>query len=541
VLTIAVLMALGQFEPGTPLGDLLARSKVSEPEQPPEAESESPLAVEPAPDQPSAEVESAPGPAVEPQQPALSPEAAPSQPAQAVEKPAVQEPPAAAPAEPSTPPTDAGPAVETAKTAPPAVAATDRPPEATAVEPAVEPAKTPEATDSLPPEPLGRLMSTDQVLLKHDATAGWTRAAPNEMLTPQRLLCLPTYRAKVALTVGVSLEILGGTRLDLLPSSPQDLPGVRIEYGRVGLMPLAQAGSRVRVAFGDRSGVVTFSDAASIASFEVRRLHPPGADPEASPPHIVADLFCTSGGLSWEEPGKTEGPLELKPPQRISFDADLTSAPFAPKEMPKWIEAEPISQLDRKASAAIAQPQALPTDRPARLALLELFTTRPQKEVKWLALRCLSHIGQFADMTAVLNDPDQKLDWSKYVDQLREAVSRDAESAAAVRLALEKQYPQQAAQLYRMLWGYDNKDLEAGADAELVKALADDMLAVRVLSHWNLKDLTGLGLFYRPEQTAALRQQPIRRWKERLDAGEIRLKNTEEKAGAADNVSPPEN
>ena len=33
-----------------------------------------------------------------------------------------------------------------------------------------------------------------------------------------------------------------------------------------------------------------------------------------------------------------------------------------------------------------------------------------------------------------------------------------------------------------MLWGYTDKDLQAGEDAKLVKALDDDTLAVRVLS-----------------------------------------------------------
>jgi hypothetical protein len=133
-----------------------------------------------------------------------------------------------------------------------------------------------------------------------------------------------------------------------------------------------------------------------------------------------------------------------------------------------------------------------------------------------------------------LNDPARKFDWSDfYIDQLREAVARDLDSAAAVRLALEKQYPQQAADLYRMLWGYTEKDLQAGADKDLVKALEDDTLAVRVLGYWNLRDLTGMGASYKPEQTAAKRQQPIRRWRQRLEAGEIRLKTPEEKAGAA--------
>ena len=75
----------------------------------------------------------------------------------------------------------------------------------------------------------------------------------------------------------------------------------------------------------------------------------------------------------------------------------------------------------------------------------------------------------------------------------------------------------------------------------MVKGLDDDTLAVRVLSFWNLRELTGLGLFYRPEQTVLKRQQPTLRWRQRLDAGEIHLKTPEEKAGAAaaENVAPP--
>ena len=209
----------------------------------------------------------------------------------------------------------------------------------------------------------------------------------------------------------------------------------------------------------------------------------------------------------------------------MSFDAQVTLTPKTVKELPKWITAEPIRFLDRKASAAIAQ--ALKTDRPARVGLLELATSRPQKEVKWLALRCLGCVGQFRDMVAALNEPVHKLDWADYyIDELRAAVGRDVETAAAVRLALEQQYPQQAATLYRMLWGYSNQDLEAGEDAKLVQGLKDEeTLAVRVLAIWNLKDITGLGQLYQPEQTAAKRQMATRRWEERLAAKEIRLQD----------------
>ena len=163
------------------------------------------------------------------------------------------------------------------------------------------------------------------------------------------------------------------------------------------------------------------------------------------------------------------------------------------------------------------------------MGLLELVISQRQREVKWLALRCLGCLGQFRDMVAALNEPAHRLEWSDYyIDELRAAVGRDADTAAAVRAALEQQYPQQAATLYRMLWGYSNEQLAAGDDAKLVDGLKDeDTLAVRVLALWNLKDITGRGQLYQPEQTKAKRQLATQRWQQRLEAKEIRLKTSE--------------
>jgi hypothetical protein len=385
----------------------------------------------------------------------------------------------------------------------------------------------------LPPEPLARLMSNEQVLLKNDPKAGWVRVGANQMLMPQQLLVLPTYRAKVTLTVGVTLEILGGTKLELLPSSTNELPGIRILYGRVVLMPLAQPGSRLRIAFGDRSGVLTFSDPDSVAAFDVRRLYVSGSNPENGPPHTIADLYARAGDIVWDEIGGklAKSSLRLASPQKISFNAGLTSEATAVKDMPKWIVGEPLRPLDHRASVAIEE--SLPPEQPARLGLMEL-STRPQKEVRWLTMCCLGYLGQYRDMVAVLDDPAHKLDWADYIAPLRDGIVRDAESAAGIREALEKQYPQKASELYRLLWGYSDDDLRSGADAELVKSLDDDSLAIRVLSFWNLKELTGLGLFYRPELPIAKRQQPINRWNERLKAGEIRVKTAAEKGGDSD-------
>ena len=99
--------------------------------------------------------------------------------------------------------------------------------------------------------------------------------------------------------------------------------------------------------------------------------------------------------------------------------------------------------------------------------------------------------------------------------------------------------------------GYTNKQLQFGDDGKqpegegedknLVQGLRnDEVLAVRVLSYWNLKDITGRGEIYQPEQPAARRQPSVHRWEQRLAAKEIRLAAPPAaKAGAAREVVAP--
>jgi hypothetical protein len=390
----------------------------------------------------------------------------------------------------------------------------------------VERPPTPDA--QLPPELLGGLLSGEQVLLSNNAENGWTRVGANQMLIPQHVLALPTYRARIVLTLGITLEILGGTRVELLGSTPQEMPGIRVLYGRVVMKPRGKAKAQMRVAFGDHDGMIVFDDTDSVAAVEVCNLHTPGTNPKDAPRRVTAELFAASGGVAWEEAAKekdkAEKPIRLTPLQRLSFDAALPGQPYSAKNLPDWIIGdETLKAPDRMASPVIAQ--MLPSDRSARVGLLELATSHPRKEVRSLAVQCLGYVGQFSDMVKALNSPRCKNEWRDfYVPQLRAAVARDAETATAVQLALEKEFPRQAADLYRMLWGYTNDQLEAGEDATLVQGLKnDESLPVRVLSYWNLRDITGKGAIYNPAERPISRQAAVQHWKQRLEAKDIRF------------------
>ena len=131
------------------------------------------------------------------------------------------------------------------------------------------------------------------VLLSGNPANDWTRVAANQMLIPQHVLALPTFRPKIGLTSGVTVEMLGGTRVELLGSSPKELSGIRVLFGRVVLMPIGKGGTRLRVEFGDHHGTITFVDAESVAAIEVHHLHAPGTNPESEPARVTADLFAS--------------------------------------------------------------------------------------------------------------------------------------------------------------------------------------------------------------------------------------------------------
>jgi hypothetical protein len=355
------------------------------------------------------------------------------------------------------------------------------------------------------------------VLLKYDAANSiWQRVLPEEFLTPnQPLLTLPSYRSQINIfDVGATIELFNGTRIEILRAGAEAPLGVDISYGRLIVKPLAQAGARLRVVAGAHTGLLTLANVESIAAFEVTRSHVPGTDPEKDLSRAMTRFYVAKGSASWEENGRPV--VRLNGPAGVALDG----GPTAPSsDVPRWISTNTVNELDQRAALAVSQ--ALPAERSATLALNELAEDR-RKEVRYLAARCLGYLGQFDSLVLALDDPDFRVAWPDYYDELKEAIARGPETAAAIRQSLEKKFTNDAPALYRMLWGYTDRDLQGGEDTRLVKYLDSEVLAYRVLAFSNLREITHEGLYYRPEAPAAKRQQPVQRWKQEQQIGKIR-------------------
>ena len=378
-----------------------------------------------------------------------------------------------------------------------------------------------------PPAPqdkskIGRFIATEgqDVLLRLETgDAGWRRVLPEEFLAGgQPLLSLPTYRPRiVVLNAGAALEPVNGTRIELLSDNGQGLPGVDVDFGCLVIKPSAQEGTRLRVVVGPHAGTITLNSGESIAGLEVTRVHDPGKDPEKAFSHPLTKLYVARGSAVWQE---VEGkqPIRLSAPAELVLDGVAADAPLgAGKSVPNWITANTVNERDQHAARDVSQ--ALSAERAAGLGLMEL-TEHRRKEVRALAARCLGYLGQFDPIVADLYDPDYYPFWSDFIDQLKEAIARGPETAAAIRQSLENKYGNDAAALYRMLWGYTDKDLEDGEDARLVKYLDDESPIFRILAFWNLKDITHKTFSYPPEATtAAKRLNAVQQWRRRSPVG----------------------
>lgn len=373
-----------------------------------------------------------------------------------------------------------------------------------------------------PAEGVGRLISEKDVLLRLDRASGrWLRLPSRDTVySGDKLMALPTYRANVALGVGVTLQLLGGTVVDLEAPDQRGVPGIVIERGRVILLTVAKPDTRARIRTPDQHVTVTFGQGDATLAVQVASEPVEGGNPEEAATRID-DLFVATGSVDLAADSGAQAEWIEAPAHRR-----LTGPPLEGGEgdagevhLPGWIAADELSGAEKMASAEIED--YVGAERPVALALKELVAHR-RIENRRLALLCLAEMGEFDSLVSALSDTSLKTAWPTLVESLRNAMARAPAVAAQVRAALEVQRGAKAAELYRMLWGYTPAQLSAGDAEQLVKFLDHEDLDFRVLSFWNLQHVSGgAGLFYRPEYNELKRKQYVQKWRDRLERNAI--------------------
>ena len=373
------------------------------------------------------------------------------------------------------------------------------------------------------PRPLevGRYTSDGEFFATVDANDNlWYAKQPQEILTAgERLVVLPPYRPQIALPSTVQLAFAGEGAVKMNEPDENRVPHVSIEHGRFLATTAGQGGVQVRLDLAGISGLLTLVDADSKLAIKVARWVPPGIDPElADAGLVVVEMYNENGRAVWQ-PGESKVEIPAKFVHvYVGNDPPETHGPFYP---PDWIDKKSIKPIDREAASSLEK--LINFERPLNLSLLEAMKDR-RVEVRSLAARCLSAIGEFEPILRELNDANQYSFWPSEFDAVRQALARSPETAVKIRETLGLLRAADAKELYRLLWGYSDEQLARGDSAQLVKYLEHDQLDVRVLAYNNLVAITGVWGSYYPQRSPAQMKTAIQNWRDRKDKGQIAYK-----------------
>ncbi len=388
-------------------------------------------------------------------------------------------------------------------------------------EPPAEQPDLAESVPAVPDEEVGEPVEVGFVKMKDQhfpvridpGTQEWYRLpARSKLFSGDHLRILPSFQPEIVLAPGVQATFAGASSVHLTAPTSEGDPTLTMDYGRVFLSTAGVPGARMRLTLGDRSCVVTFLDAASEIAVETRSFLPLGADPEVDPTQRVIRVFSVIGRIEWQDDPQAS-PVPVADGQ-VRVLVDDSAETISAGELPAWILGDDLREIDRSASAILAN--VLVADRPVTLSLRERTQDR-RTEIRALAAVSLSQLDSHEALVAELDDQRQRAHWSGSFEALRSAIARSPETAAAVREKFERLFPNAAEQAYPLLFGFSQQQLVEGADETLVELLEHHPLCVRVLAFENLRRITGMTLLYRPEASEDLRRSRVRGWRERLD------------------------
>ncbi|MCG8586187.1 MAG: hypothetical protein MI757_15880, partial [Pirellulales bacterium] len=275
------------------------------------------------------------------------------------------------------------------------------------VDPGPDPMPEDPMTDPAPvDEPgtveVGRFLTGDQMLVRKDPEQNDWFLVPGRaaLASGDHVLALPTYRPTITLTAGVTLQVPGGTSLELLKPDKDGVAGVRLNYGRLVLLNNGAVGTQCRVQLGDGSkpveGMVTFAGPASTAAIEVQREFRAGQNPEDEKTPLVAELGASGGDIAWESADKSVRE-EIDPSTHLLLRSDAPAKRLPNSAVFAWLETDDISKRDRLASPEMKK--NINEGRSVVLSLRELADHR-RFEVRSLAVRSLGHLNFFEPLVA---------------------------------------------------------------------------------------------------------------------------------------------
>ena len=379
--------------------------------------------------------------------------------------------------------------------------------------------------------PMVATLTSDREVIAISKEGAWRRvAAGYQLVEGDQLLALPTYRPKITTDRGVDVTLVGPVAMEWRGCEDErhHIPQLAPTFGRflvdataVAPAELAEAGSvSLRIRWFGRAGMLHLGSVDTRVAIWIERGAEPGSDPNPTADaddksHRYLRLALVSGEATWEI-GDDRHPLQAG--QEWIHDGDDSGMSRPLESAYAWIDGGNVRLIDQRASAEL-EPFLASGEDIAVLLRERAGDNRPEQ--RGLALRGLVHLGEFDDALTSLGQYGQRSYWWGTLRAIQLVMRQDQQGADEVRQATERVFGGVSPFVYRMLWDFSPADLVNGAGEQLVQALTDDRMALRVVAFDNLTRITGLSSGYRPERAGPQRRVHENKWFQRLNAGEI--------------------
>ncbi|MFG0267913.1 MAG: hypothetical protein ACF8AM_22580, partial [Rhodopirellula sp. JB055] len=397
---------------------------------------------------------------------------------------------------------------------------------------------------------------------EENADANPETAADNRLRfvgAEQTVLAPSLYRPILAGDHGIEWTLAGPTSLTISLTQPAaaDPPTVTDESGDDATSPVADAlptsktitrlhDGRLLLAstqndvtavwqLGPRTIEINMPESQTVLAIEMRHLRPLGMDPRVPANRMpLYRVIAVQGTVQLKESvdddaAEDSDVVTLEPNQQWQGRGNSEAEVSDVQRLPNWID--PPEKADLLVTSAreglldfVSRDDSF-DDKQLEKELREAMAFR-RVEVSALAAQTLLMIGRadvYFGASGILSTPRHRLYFTEHFQQLRQHMASDATAAKAIDEAIQQAEKADGETLFELLVGYNNDQLESGADAKLVEYLNSSSMSVRVLAIENLRDIVGDTLGYRPDQeNMARRNSDIKKWQARLRRGDIR-------------------
>ncbi len=428
---------------------------------------------------------------------------------------------------------------------------------ATPVEPP-EPVKAPSVPTVPPPEipaaPVSlNYTSLEGILLGFDRESGQWQVIPKRsaVLPDEPLACPLPFRARLDLENGRGrIELLGGTAAVWTAPSQTASGGLVIRRGRVLIRrnqdDLPMSGPLAfMVGTTQPEWRLELTEPGTVCGIEIILREPTRVEEDLGPNRYTGGLFVVSGAVRLTTPAGRQIvrreeqwlplPISDGAPAGTAdaagsaagtsvtgtADSPLSTTAGAPLlVMPEWTEPDAVVGPRRLQRYARWFEDEFRLDQPVSLTIPPVMKD-PHPDRARLAVECLAlveDVPSLVDALATLPESHNEA-LSAAISGLRQWLpGNPTANGKRLREELAKRFTEEeAAALYRLLWGFNQKDAQNTITSQqLVDWLEHSHIAIRTLAFENIRRLTGRTYEYRPYAKSSQRRSAVGHWRSHL-------------------------